>query len=287
VLAAFLVICISILILSLAYLGHSPFASYVSGATHAYSEKGEGFKALLLDRYKPRFYTYFLVALALKLPLGTIALLGLTASVLARKRGAVGEETILHATPLLYFVFLSAIALDIGTRYVIPCLPFFCVSAGRLAEWARGSRARWLGLGAALALNAGAVALQHPFEGSYGNALAGSPRTFYKLLDDSNQDWGGGFKALAAWQQDHPEPLTVVVHATAFAARNLGAYGVKANVRLGDVLFAPEKGRVYAVSADVVSRMRLLARERGVKLPLGDELEPAEVVGGGILIFRP
>ncbi len=204
----------------------------------------------------------------------------------AKKRGSVAEEAILHLTPLLYFVVVSWVALPIGARYVLPSVPFLFVSVGRLAAWAGSSRLRWAPIALALGVNAASVAAVHPFEASYSNALAGSPLTFYRLLDDSNQDWGGGFKALAAWQEKNPGPLVVVVHATAFAARHLDAYGVTALVKLGDVLFKPEKGTVYAVSADVVSRMRLRASERREKLVLGDEVLPDELVGGGILIFR-
>jgi hypothetical protein len=281
-----LVVAVALSIVVLAYLGKAPYTNYLTGARNAYSEKGGHFLGLCLDRYAPSFRYYFLVALGLKLPLGTIFVVAL-AILTARRRGVFAEEAILHVTPLLYFAVMSWVALPIGARYVLPSVAFLFVSAGRVAAWAGTSRLRWAPIALALGANAASVAATHPFETSFSNALAGSPRTFYRLLDDSNQDWGGGFKALATWQREHPGPLVVVVHATAFAARNLSCYGVDAQVRLGDVLSKPEKGSVYAVSADVVSRMRLRARERGERLVLGEEVLPEEVVGGGILIFRP
>src|SRR5439155_96308 len=51
-----------------------------------------------------------------------------------------------------------------------------------------------------------AVEREHPFHASSVNALGGAPGSFYRLLDDSNQDWGQGLKALARWQRERDVP---------------------------------------------------------------------------------
>jgi hypothetical protein len=282
------------LVLVFALAGASPlvFLENVRERTRSYQALATWHTGVCLGRFDTRFPYYFLVACALKLPLGTLALLGLLVASCFSERPSRGDLAWL-LPGLFFFVGTSVAGLPLGSRYVIPAIPFFFVGCGRLAKWASTPRRR-AAIGFLLLANAASAAREHPFHQSSVNALAGDPRVLYRLLDDSNQDWGGGFKALARWERERgvTDPV-VVVHATLFSARHLDAYGVTGRVALGDVLFAPVPGNVYVVQADVVSQMRLreqktLAEDPGApRLVLGGSVLPKEIVGGGLLVFEP
>ncbi len=239
--------------------------------------------------------------MALKAPLGTLGLLlaALVVSVAARRaRTDARTELCLHVPALVLFVATSVLAAPIGSRYVIPAIVFLLVSAGRLAPWAGASAVRWTVIGLALVANLVHVEREHPFHASSVNALGGAPGSFYRLLDDSNQDWGQGLKALARWQRERDVPrITLLSSLLVDGADLLAAYGVagEASVRNTRPLFFPEPGKTYAVSAHLMARgvfdemltardARMVGREPP-RLVLGRSVEPSEVVGGGLLIF--
>src|SRR5439155_1260943 len=119
---------------------------------------------------------------------------------------------------------------------------FLLVSAGRLAPWAGASAVRWTVIGLALVANLVHVEREHPFHASSVNALGGAPGSFYRLLDDSNQDWGQGLKALARWQRERDVPrITLLSSLLVDGADLLAAYGVagEASVRNTRPLFFP------------------------------------------------
>jgi hypothetical protein len=111
-------------------------------------------------------------------------------------------------------------------------------------------------------------------------------------------DWGGGLKALAAWQAARGIPSLVVVPfdldpfpggaippldepPTYHAMTHLATYGVTGRVRNGAVLFLPIERTVYAVSGHALARAYALDRER--LRALG---EPSAVVGGFFIFDR-
>src|SRR5947208_2932100 len=209
VLACLVVAALAVLILSVSYLGHAPFSAYRRGLASIYGNASSTYRGFCLGRYEPRFWYYFLVAVALKAPLGTLGLLlaALVVSVAARRaRTDARTELCLHVPALVLFVATSVLAAPIGSRYVIPAIVFLLVSAGRLAPWAGASAVRWTVIGLALVANLVHVEREHPFHASSVNALGGAPGSFYRLLDDSNQDWGQGLKALARWQRERDVP---------------------------------------------------------------------------------
>jgi len=301
VLSCLVVGALALVIVAVSYLGHEPVSAYRLGVASIYTNASSTYRGLCLGRYEPRFWYYFLVAVALKAPLGTLALVLATlvaAVVTPRARAGARAELCLHVPALVLFVATSALAAPIGSRYVIPAVVFLFVSAGRLAVWAGTSSLRRLAIGLALVGNLLHVAHEHPFHASSVNALGGSPRSFYRLLDDSNQDWGQGLKALARWQRERGVPrITLLSNLLVDGSELLDAYGVEGEAIMWSTmpLFFPEPGKTYAVSAHILARgvldeTRKAAEFRSmygrpIPLALGRRIEPSEVVGGGLLIF--
>jgi hypothetical protein len=145
---------------------------------------------------------YYLVALAVKVPLTFWLVMALRAA-LARRIPSTGRDWVLP-TAAAAFVALASLAStrNFGIRYLLPVAPLAIVWISGLAErrgWAR--RLAW----AALAAQALAVASIHPYELTYFNVLAGGPLGGRRILSDSNLDWAQGLKPLVRLQRRHPE----------------------------------------------------------------------------------
>jgi hypothetical protein len=185
----------------------------------------------LFGRIGPGFAAYFVVALAVKLPLALLALLGI--GLLARRPAWPSRlRTVLCWAIAVPFVYLSLFTKhQIGVRYLLSLVPLLYPIAGRACEalWMRGLGARLL-LAALLAWHLGASALAWPHYVQYCNPLAGDRP--YLLFNDSNLDWRAGAypdRDLAAVERRWPSservfarsgPRLGLVHVY---ARDLGA----------------------------------------------------------------
>ena len=158
--------------------------------------------AYLLGRVIPHaVWYYFPLAFLFKWPLGFLGAL------LARSRLAVADrrrrgDFLVVPVAAVLGVGMFAGNLDIGIRYLFPLLPFLCVWLGGLASvrllahW-RGHGRIWLRAGLALAmLQAVETGLAAPWYLSFFNGPAGGGGGGYRLVNDSNVDWGQGLIAL-------------------------------------------------------------------------------------------
>jgi 4-amino-4-deoxy-L-arabinose transferase-like glycosyltransferase len=137
---------------------------------------------------------YYLVGLAVKMPLGLLAALLLALCVAHR----LGMGLLVAALPSL--LLLALLSWRCGfchhLRYALPAVPILCIAAG--AVFSFGWRMRLAGtlcLGQAVF-----SAFQYaPHHLPYFNELAGGPRHGWKVLADSNADWGQGLLELRRW----------------------------------------------------------------------------------------
>jgi hypothetical protein len=97
---------------------------------------------------------------------------------------------------------------QIGIRLVLPLvalaivgLAAACVEACRHGRWQDRRRLLTAGVAAALVWNVVAAALVWPHGLGYVNELWGGHERGYRLISDSNYDWGQGLPELHAWQQ--------------------------------------------------------------------------------------
>jgi hypothetical protein len=175
---------------------------WVGFAKQMLHQRSGGPSYLLGERRMHGWWYYYVVALAVKVPLSFWLLFG-ARIVLGGRVPSTGHTAVL---PAILGLFLAITALgssrNYGVRYLLPLAPLAIVWVSGLAEagpWAR--RAAAVGLvGQALA-----VALIHPFELTYFNALAGGPVGGRRILADSNLDWGQGLRSLVRLQREHPE----------------------------------------------------------------------------------
>ena len=114
---------------------------------------------------------------------------------------------------------------NIGERHILPLYPFALLIAGGIWERARhlGHLAEALVI-LALCLNAADALRYAPDYLAYFNVFV-RPQNSWRLLTDSNLDWGQGLIALRNYQQQHPdEPL----HLAYFGSVDPALYGIQA-----------------------------------------------------------
>jgi 4-amino-4-deoxy-L-arabinose transferase-like glycosyltransferase len=165
--------------------------------------------SFLLGNVAPRaFWYYFPVALSIKSPAPFLALL-IGVAILRHRR--LGNWAFLAALALL--VFSLNCRVQIGVRLVLPvivlgaigvsaalthALSQMCVQRKRLASGAVAILVSWMAL---VCVSAWPRAL------CYSNGLWDSRNRGYRLLSDSNYDWGQSLPDLAAWQRRANVPV--------------------------------------------------------------------------------
>ncbi|MFO0948391.1 MAG: hypothetical protein U1D30_21135 [Planctomycetota bacterium] len=152
------------------------------------------------------WWYYYLYAMAIKVPITTGILLGM--SIVGATLWPLPRGPKLLPLWLLAGVPIAAISLltdiNIGLRYVLPAFPFFFLIASSVPQVPRPSW--WNGAVVPLLLwNVVAVARIHPHELSYFNELVGGPAQARFHLIDSNVDWGQDLRGLARWLERHPD----------------------------------------------------------------------------------
>jgi hypothetical protein len=245
---------------------------------------------LLGERRDSGFPYYFAVTFLLKTP---VPLLLLAALALFRLPRLPRREAFLLWLPVAVYVAATATrGLQIGHRHLLPIYPFLFVAAGEAAAalmaW-RAPKGAWLA-GALALWYAGGTLLQHPHHLAYFNEIAGGPRNGWRLLVDSNLDWGQDLKRLAEWTRaNHVGKLKL----SYFGSADPAYYGIDSEALPGYT--SPHAARVtreiapgdtVAVSATNLQGVYLDPEDR----PLMERLRgltPVARIGYSIFVYRP
>jgi 4-amino-4-deoxy-L-arabinose transferase-like glycosyltransferase len=155
------------------------------------------YASFLLGKVYPHgVWFYFPVAFAIKSSLSFLILLLLTIWVIATRRLRAWREILfLTIPPLIHLIVAMSSGMNIGVRHILPMYLFLSVliagAAGKLIEHNR----RWSYVIAALLLFQAASTIRtYPAYLAYANELWGGPSQTYRLLSDSNSDWGQQLK---------------------------------------------------------------------------------------------
>jgi len=161
--------------------------------------------------YNHGFWWFYFYVLAIKVPLGTSALLlvALQSSWRRTDSRVTGRDEMLVVTPALALFLLASLQFGFShhLRYVLGSFPFAFVWIGRIAAY----RPRRLIL-VCFVGSIGSSLFAYPHSQSYFNEMVGGPRGGHFHVVDSNCDWGQDLLYLKRWIEKHPEarPLSVV-----------------------------------------------------------------------------
>ncbi len=136
----------------------------------------------------------------------TVLLLVLLALVPFARLAGHRRELLFLALPAMFFLLAGALPrVNMGIRHLLPIYPFCIVLAGAAAAaFAERSRAARIAVAAGLLLTVLSSLHDFPDYLAYANEFAGGPSHTYRLLADSNDDWGQGLKWTKAWLDGHP-----------------------------------------------------------------------------------
>jgi hypothetical protein len=249
----------------------------------------EGRPTFLMGRLSPEgFPQYFLATFALKTPIPLILLLLLA---IAAGRKAAGRTWVFLWLPvLLYLALTFTRSINIGHRHLLPIYPFLFVAAGQAAGLLARSRvAGAVVLGLLCAWYALGTLRIHPHYLAYFNEIAGGPQSGYRLLVDSNLDWGQDLKGLKAYMDAQGIPRLKLSY---FGSADPAYYGIDADLLPGYMAPHPahvtrevKRGDLVAVSATNLQGVYLDPEDRPLMERFRAE-KPLHEVGYSILIYR-
>ncbi|HEY4580972.1 MAG TPA: glycosyltransferase family 39 protein [Candidatus Acidoferrales bacterium] len=167
---------------------------------------------------------YFPVVMALKWPAVFLGMFLFTvALVLWRKISWPREYLGMLLFPGFYFLIALNSQVNIGDRHLLPVLWFALLGTAALWQWAKGRRAAQLVLLSLMVLNAADVLRYAPDYLSYFNVFV-RPGESWRLLSDSNLDWGQGLLALRKYEDQHPGEA---MHLAYFGIVEPWRYGIR------------------------------------------------------------
>ena len=182
-----------------------PAPPYLKGIRAILDFSTAGRPAYLWGQYSHQgWWYYFPVAFMVKTPLPTLAaLLVATCLTLRRPRR---DDVLLLIPPLAYFGVSMTSNLNIGYRHLLPMLPFLAVHIARLTQLplhhstssTHLQRIVPLALAAWLTINTLTI---HPHFLAFFNSVGGGPEEGWRILVDSNIDWGQDLKGLRDWMK--------------------------------------------------------------------------------------
>ncbi len=200
------------------WLGHVPVPlprEFVLGLDLQKKDFDNGRWSFLAGHWKwGGWYHFYLVAIAIKSPLGYGVLLLIASTIVLRSDRKTRLASLAIGLPIA--VLIGFVTNEQGftafVRYVLPALPFGIVLLSAAGRWVDGgSRAARIAVGGTLAWIVASSLLAVPYSLSYFNELIGGPKNGYRYLIDANLDWGQDLYLVKDWVEQHPEarPLTI------------------------------------------------------------------------------
>ena len=206
-----------------------PAGEYIAGFRDLIVHNARGHRAYFLGQVSPTggWKLYYPVTILLKWPLLLLVscFLGLWAC--ARRDCRPGWDFwILFSFPGLYFALAIFTRFNIGERHVLPLYPFALLFAAAAWDTLSAVRAWRVALVVIVILNAVDGHRFAPGYLPYMN-IAVNPNHSYRLLSDSNLDWGQGLIALRKYQDRHPDEAISLAY---FGSVDPQVYGIQARL---------------------------------------------------------
>ena len=156
--------------------------------------------------YAHGLWWYFPVVIVIKTTIGLLAMLALTAFAFFRGYLRKGREIAYLLVPSAFYLAVAMLAgMNIGTRHILPLYAIGAIlaAAGMSALATHNRKWAWVcaGLLAAHVISSLTV---FPNYMAYANEAWCGPSNTYKLLSDSNEDWGQQLYQVKEWQDRHP-----------------------------------------------------------------------------------
>lgn len=254
-----------------------------------YVQKYLSRSAFLLGEISPDgFWSYFPVAFVVKTPVPTLILLAVSLWMIFSGRLNRRTGLLLLIPSAIYFLSAVWARKNLGLRYILPIYPFlFVVIGGAAAELWRGRSRIKRGCLTLLAVwYLGFCISIYPHFLAFFNEVAGGPKNGYKVLLDSNLDWGQDLKGLKRWMDANQVNKIKLLY---FGTVDPEYYGIDASyIQRSWIGYDPPATRTIevpkytAMSAHLL--YQILAKDKTLE-PFRSA-EPIATIGYSIFIFR-
>jgi hypothetical protein len=189
-------------------------ARYLQGVDISRKTMDYGTVAYLFGEHGISWWYYYIVAFVFKSPIPLLVLLSAGIALRGYRRVYSSADAFLLVPIMIVFAYMSLLnKTHIGLRYVLPIYPFIFIYTSKVVSLVDASKNRRLFRTILVLLSvwylAGTVAVWPQYI-AYFNEFAGGPDGGYRILDDSNIDWGqnDGYMADYANQSN----VTVIVN---------------------------------------------------------------------------
>jgi Dolichyl-phosphate-mannose-protein mannosyltransferase len=203
-----------------------PAGEYIEGMGRVANHLKNGHPSYLLGHIKKSggWKSYFPIVVALKWPPVVLALFLTALGLMAAKRVRISQDLQLMCVfPAFYFLVAIFSKVDLGERHILLVYPFALLCIAALWQFAQRYRAVLILMAVLVVANAFDTLRYAPDYLSYFTPFV-NPATSYKLISDSNVDWGQGLLALRKYQQQHPNE---VIHLAYFGTMDPALYGIR------------------------------------------------------------
>ena len=204
-LAALVMAGVAFVVVLITYAGRG-LPAFAAGLDRGLRHSAAGHTGYLMGRLSETgWWYYFLLAYAIKTPIGTLLIVAAAVvGALRGRRRSLKDEAFLWLPVLITLAITCLWKVNIGLRHLLPIYPFLYLAAGRVAAPAGGppgpaGRAGRLANGALIAClgwNLFEAVSIAPYDLAYFNELVGGPRNGHLWLLDSSLDWGQSSKPL-------------------------------------------------------------------------------------------
>jgi 4-amino-4-deoxy-L-arabinose transferase-like glycosyltransferase len=269
-----------------AYLFPTDPAFYWNGVATVNRDHNPDFFYYLMGTFKQgRWWYYFFATALFKTPVPVMISIAVAAVFAWRTRAVTGRDDLLLLVPaFVFFAITSAMADNLGIRYVLPVYPLLFVFAGRVGESLTRTRAGLAAVGVlGLWQIVGALRIAPDYL-AYFNEPSGGPRQGYRLLDDSNVDWGQDLKRLGQYLKAHPEAGPV--HLCYDLRGHPPYYGIDAQRITVEQMTAPPAPGFYAIATHCLVRVQTLQRPGQPEVDWLRRYEPVGRIGYSFHLFR-
>jgi Dolichyl-phosphate-mannose-protein mannosyltransferase len=237
---------------------------------------------------------YFPVAFVIKSTIGFMLLIGITVLAILLGRFTARREILFLVVPaVVYFVIAMSSGLNMGIRHALPVYPLLAVLAGGGTAALLQRNRQWsYVIGLLLAWHAVSTIRSFPVYLAYSNEIWGGPRNTYKVLSDSNVDWGQQLKSVSQYLRQNRIANCYFAYLEGTLV-DLNYYGVpckllpvRESLALGSPFDVPPTvdGPVL-ISATVSSGSQFGPGELNPYSQF-TRLRPAAVIDGGVLVFN-
>ncbi len=258
-----------------------PAGEYIEGFRELVRHNRQGQPAFFLGQASTHGgrKLYYPVVILLKWP--TIVLvLSLTGLAIALRRMTKKMQVppdlwIMASFPALYLAMAIPARFNLGDRHVLPMYPFAILFAAALWEWTAPKRPVAAALILLASLNAADALRYAPGYLSYFTPFV-RPADSFRLLTDSNLDWGQGLLALRDYQRDHPGERISLSY---FGSVDPQAYGIQSDLFDG----SKSVSGTVVVSATNLSGQYLAEPERYRWLL---EKKPVKILDHSLYVFH-